>query len=202
MKELEYAKVVAANRGIFGEEMANMARALIAVTAQLEETTKQLFEKGEELAALKLEINWPVAQKVRAALDRAACPDAFMRIAVEACTDALKGDQVPVADADYTRYSCGCCGFESLHHTTKCPECNYHKIESEPLFTAPQKPCDCEYTVNDNRSACLYCGALMGAPDDTVKTKEPPCDTCGGKGSYHCPKVLGTVECECECGGG
>lgn len=53
---------------------------------------------------------------------------------------ALKGEQVPVEEADYTRYSCGCCGFESLHHTTKCPECNYHKIELEPLFTAPQKP--------------------------------------------------------------
>ncbi len=55
---------------------------------------------------------------------------------------ALKSDQVPVGDADYTRYSCGCCGFDSLHHTTKCPECNYHKIESEPLFTAPQKPAE------------------------------------------------------------
>lgn len=52
----------------------------------------------------------------------------------------LKGEQVPVEEADYTRYSCGCCGFESLHRTTKCPECNYHKIESEPLYTAPQKP--------------------------------------------------------------
>lgn len=50
-----------------------------------------------ELAAMKPEINWPAAQKVRAALDRAACPDAFMRIAVEACTEALKGEQVPVA---------------------------------------------------------------------------------------------------------
>ncbi|MBU9831255.1 hypothetical protein J1779_15060 [Rahnella sp. FC061912-K] len=97
-------------------------------------------ELQAELAALKPEINWPVSQKVRAALDRAACPDAFMRIAVEACTEALKGDQAHMEDADYTRYSCGCCGFESLHHTTKCPECNYHKIESEPLFTAPQKP--------------------------------------------------------------
>lgn len=29
------------------------------------------------------------------------------------------------------------------------------------------------------------------------KVKEQSCDKCGGKGSYHCPQMLGTVECEC-----
>ncbi|MBV6817563.1 hypothetical protein KWG64_06360 [Rahnella sp. PD12R] len=27
--------------------------------------------------------------------------------------------------------------------------------------------------------------------------KEKNCDKCGGSGSYHCPQMLGTVECEC-----
>lgn len=27
--------------------------------------------------------------------------------------------------------------------------------------------------------------------------KEKSCDKCGGSGSYHCPQMLGTVECEC-----
>ncbi|NMC25559.1 MAG: hypothetical protein GYA32_17670 [Serratia sp.] len=30
-----------------------------------------------------------------------------------------------------------------------------------------------------------------------MKVKEPNCDKCGGKGSYHCPQMLGIVECEC-----
>lgn len=25
------------------------------------------------------------------------------------------------------------------------------------------------------------------------------CPKCGGRGTYHCPQMLGTVECECEC---
>ncbi len=94
-------------------------------------------ELQAEIAALKPEINWPVAQKVRAALDRAACPDAFMRIAVEACTVALKGEQVPV----------GTVGQELRGYANRCfvvySDADLEEgdeLFTEPLFTAPQKP--------------------------------------------------------------
>lgn len=54
----------------------------------------------------------------------------------EAELAALRGTQEP----DHYRYSCGSCGYETLAYTSKCPTCNYHKIEEEPLFTHPPKP--------------------------------------------------------------
>lgn len=81
----------------------------------------------------------------------------------------LKGEQVPVEEADYTRYSCGCCGFESLHRTTKCPECNFHKIESEPLYTAPQKPVVLLPKFTD-RHTCINagCDAASAYKEDVI----------------------------------
>ena len=91
---------------------------------------EEVFKLRAELAALKSEINWPVAQKVRAALDRAACPDAFMRIAVEACTAELKGDQVPVAYLYSASFERG----EVEGHLTDAPGCDM------PVYDRPQKP--------------------------------------------------------------
>lgn len=38
---------------------------------------------------------------------------------------------------DYMRYSCGCCGYESLSSVSICPKCNFDNIEETPLFTHP-----------------------------------------------------------------
>lgn len=82
------------------QQISETASGLLVAQDQLEAESQQreaaeaeLAELRGEILSAKQEINWPIAQKVRAALDRVACPDAFMRIAVEACTDALRGEQ-------------------------------------------------------------------------------------------------------------
>lgn len=42
-----------------------------------------------------------------------------------------------VEEPDYMRYSCGCCGYESLSSISICTKCNFDKIEETPLFTHP-----------------------------------------------------------------
>ncbi|WP_439292315.1 MULTISPECIES: hypothetical protein [Rahnella] len=124
-------------------------------------TRSEMMEAVKELIALrelKPEISWPVAQKVRAALDRAACPDAFMRIAVEACTEALKGDQVPVAIElipEGMKYSSALPEFVGDSNEISSYRCwihgNTRKVATQEqayadakavceLLTAPQKP--------------------------------------------------------------
>lgn len=34
-------------------------------------------------------------------------------------------------------------------------------------------------------------------PGDEIKQQTSNCPKCGGRGTYHCPQMLGTVECEC-----
>ncbi len=41
---------------------------------------------------------------------------------------------------DYMRYSCGCCGYESLSFVSICPKCNFDNIEETPLFMHPEPP--------------------------------------------------------------
>ena len=98
-------------------------------------------ELQAEIAALKPEINWPVAQKVRAALDRAACPDAFMRIAVEACTVALKGEQVPLDTGIFTRDELAvACKARVRDMPENYADHQIAKVALNSLSTAPQKP--------------------------------------------------------------
>ncbi|MDV2861824.1 hypothetical protein [Phytobacter ursingii] len=40
-------------------------------------------------------------------------------------------------EPDYIRYSCGCCGYESLSPISVCPKCNFDNIEEVPLYTHP-----------------------------------------------------------------
>ncbi|TKV06447.1 hypothetical protein FDX19_20970 [Citrobacter sp. wls619] len=35
------------------------------------------------------------------------------------------------------------------------------------------------------------------ASGDEIKQSSSNCPKCGGYGTYHCPQMLGTVECEC-----
>lgn len=44
------------------------------------------------------------------------------------------------AEADYIRYDCGCCGWETLtdwRENDVCPKCNHHPMGKTELFTAP-----------------------------------------------------------------
>lgn len=44
------------------------------------------------------------------------------------------------AETDYVRYSCGCCGYESLSYKHICPKCNHHTLRADKLYTAPPAP--------------------------------------------------------------
>lgn len=44
------------------------------------------------------------------------------------------------AEPDYVRYSCGCCGYESLSYKHICPKCNHHTLHADKLYTAPPAP--------------------------------------------------------------
>lgn len=39
--------------------------------------------------------------------------------------------------------------------------------------------------------------SVDAVPDDEIKQRASNCPKCGGHGTYHCPQMLGTVECEC-----
>lgn len=52
-------------------------------------------------------------------------------------------EAVPVADPDYIRRDCGCCGFESLNYfqdSAACPMCNHTPMGKTELYTAPPAP--------------------------------------------------------------
>ncbi|MEN0626044.1 hypothetical protein AAIG33_01220 [Phytobacter ursingii] len=51
-------------------------------------------------------------------------------------------DILATEEPDYIRYSCGCCGYESLSPVSVCPTCNFDNIEETPLFmhSAPSIP--------------------------------------------------------------
>ncbi|WP_336700068.1 hypothetical protein [Pantoea dispersa] len=44
------------------------------------------------------------------------------------------------AETDYVRYSCWCCGYESLSYKHICPKCNHHTLHTDKLYAAPPAP--------------------------------------------------------------
>lgn len=56
---------------------------------------------------------------------------------VSMATELKTRRELPKADGqepDYIRYSCGCCGYESLSSFSFCLKCNFDNIEEMPLF--------------------------------------------------------------------
>jgi hypothetical protein len=49
-------------------------------------------------------------------------------------------DILATEEPDYIRYSCGCCGYESLSPFSVCLTCNFDNIEETPLFMHPEPP--------------------------------------------------------------
>lgn len=71
------------------------------------------------------------------------------------------------AEADYIRYDCGCCGWETLtdwRENDVCPKCNHHPMGKTELFTAPPAPVVSEI---DRQAICdkVYgkCSRIPGA---------------------------------------
>ncbi len=57
-------------------------------------------------------------------------------------TDRLAAYDRAAKEPAYTRYDCGCCGYETLSDSKyiRCPKCNHNKMSATPLFTAPPLP--------------------------------------------------------------
>lgn len=139
-------------------------------------TQANMREKAEsELAALKPEINWPVAQKVRAALDRVACPDAFMRIAVEACT----APQKPVEHPDTRRMDWLCA------HTVQVRDPMFYGSHSMFWSQCDSDDCEEHHTkLREQVDAAIEAAGglpipqatLEATPQKPVISKEKLCD--------------------------
>lgn len=77
-----------------------------------------------------------IAQHEAYAVSEAGWPD-DVRLLVSSARIALAA---LTAETDYVRYSCGCCGYESLSYKHICPKCNHHTLQADKLYTAPPAP--------------------------------------------------------------
>lgn len=117
----------------------------------------------------------------------------------------LKGEQVPVA---YLTRHMGCRAPDDCEEYLEVSDKNGVSGNGEPaipVFTAPQKPVVLPPVekwrkpdeVRAQNAYRILVQKEIEAAGDNVKNEKRHCDKCGGKGSYQCPQMLGTVECEC-----
>lgn len=83
-------------------------------------------------AMTEAQIKWMSAHCVRVMSE--SSPGDFEYLTAQIALAAL------TAETDYVRYSCGCCGYESLSYKHICPKCNHHTLHADKLYTAPTAP--------------------------------------------------------------
>lgn len=87
------------------------------------------------------QIKWMIAHCVRVMSE--SSPGDFEYLTAQIALAAL------TAETDYVRYSCGCCGYESLSYKHICPKCNHHTLHADKLYTAPPAPVLCSPAYHD-----------------------------------------------------